>query len=102
MQKGLAHILERNPWIDGERVCALGASYGGYMVNWIAGNWPDRFSCLVNHDGVFDMRSMYFATEELWFPEWEQGGYLVGNRAKCAVKCRRNCGACRIFKPAMS
>ena len=74
LQKGLAHVLERNPWIDGDRVCALGASYGGYMVNWIAGNWPDRFRCLVNHDGVFDMRSMYFATEELWFPEWEHGG----------------------------
>ena len=74
LRQGLAHVLERNPWIDGERACALGASYGGYMINWIAGNWPDRFRCLVNHDGVFDMRSMYFATEELWFPEWEHGG----------------------------
>ncbi len=74
LQKGLAHVLQRNPWIDGERACALGASYGGYMINWIAGNWPDRFRCLVNHDGVFDMRSMYYATEELWFPEWEHGG----------------------------
>jgi dipeptidyl aminopeptidase/acylaminoacyl peptidase len=74
LQKGLAAVLERNQWIDGERMCALGASYGGYMVNWIAGNWPDRFRCLVNHDGVFDMRSMYYATEELWFPEWEHGG----------------------------
>jgi dipeptidyl aminopeptidase/acylaminoacyl peptidase len=44
------------------------------MINWIAGNWPDRFNCLVNHDGVFDMRPMYYGTEELWFPEWEQGG----------------------------
>ena len=44
------------------------------MINWIAGNWPDRFKCLVNHDGVFDMRPMYYGTEELWFPEWEQGG----------------------------
>ncbi len=49
------------------------------MVNWIAGNWPDRFRCLVNHDGVFDMRSMYFATEELWFPEWEHGGPYWAN-----------------------
>jgi dipeptidyl aminopeptidase/acylaminoacyl peptidase len=60
--------------MDGERVCALGASYGGYMVNWIAGNWSDRFSCLVNHDGIFDERMMYYATEELWFPEWDMGG----------------------------
>lgn len=74
LQKGLAAAVERYPWIDGERVCALGASYGGYMVNWIAGNWPDRFRCLVNHDGVFDNRMMYFSTEELWFPEWEHGG----------------------------
>ncbi len=74
LQLGLSAALERYPWIDGDRACALGASYGGFMVNWIAGNWPDRFRCLVNHDGVFDNRSMYFATEELWFPEWDHGG----------------------------
>jgi dipeptidyl aminopeptidase/acylaminoacyl peptidase len=74
LKKGLAATLERYPWMDGENVGALGASYGGFMINWIAGNWPDRFKCLINHDGVFDMRSMYFGTEELWFPEWEQGG----------------------------
>ena len=74
LKLGLEHVLEKNGWIDGERVCALGASYGGFMVNWIAGNWPDRFRCLVNHDGIFDQRIMYYATEELWFPEWEQGG----------------------------
>ena len=73
LQKGLAAALERYPWLDGDRVCALGASYGGYMMNWIAGNWPDRFRCLVNHDGLFDLRSMYYSTEELWFPEWELG-----------------------------
>lgn len=74
LQKGLAAAVERYPWLDADRVCALGASYGGYMVNWIAGNWPDRFRCLVNHDGIFDNRMMYYATEELWFPEWEHGG----------------------------
>lgn len=74
LKLGLAHVLAENPWIDGERACALGASYGGYMINWIAGNWPDRFACLVNHDGIFDQRMMYYATEELWFPEWEHGG----------------------------
>jgi dipeptidyl aminopeptidase/acylaminoacyl peptidase len=74
LQKGLAAAVERYPFLDGERVCALGASYGGYMVNWIAGQWPDRFRCLVNHDGIFDLRSMYYATEELWFPEWELRG----------------------------
>ncbi len=74
LQKGLAAALARYPWMDGARVCALGASYGGYMINWIAGNWPDRFRCLVNHDGIFDERMMYYATEELWFPEWDMGG----------------------------
>jgi dipeptidyl aminopeptidase/acylaminoacyl peptidase len=74
LQKGMAAALQRYPWLDGDRACALGASYGGYMVAWIASQWPDAFRCLVNHDGTFDQRMMYFGTEELWFPEWEQGG----------------------------
>jgi dipeptidyl aminopeptidase/acylaminoacyl peptidase len=74
LQKGLAAVLQRNPWIDGTRACALGASYGGFMINWIQGNWPDTFKCLVDHDGTFDQRMMYYSTEELWFPEWEMGG----------------------------
>lgn len=74
LQLGLEAALARYEWLDGERACALGASYGGYMINWIAGNWPDRFDCLVNHDGLFDLRSFYYATEELWFPEWDFGG----------------------------
>jgi len=74
LQKGLAAALERNPWMDGARVCGLGASYGAYMVNWIEGNWPDRFRCLVGHDGNLDERAAYYDTEELWFPEWEHGG----------------------------
>jgi dipeptidyl aminopeptidase/acylaminoacyl peptidase len=79
LEKGLAAVLERNPWMDGSRVCALGASYGGYMINWLAGKTPDRFRCLVNHDGIFDQRLMYYSTEELWFPEWEQGGPYYSN-----------------------
>ncbi len=74
LKRGLAAVLENHPWLDGDRVCALGASYGGYMINWIAGNWPERFRCLVNHDGVFDTRMMYYTTEELWFTEWEFRG----------------------------
>ena len=62
------------PWLDGSRMCALGASYGGYMINWIAGNWAEPFKCLVNHDGIFDTRAMAYSTEELWFAEWEHGG----------------------------
>jgi dipeptidyl aminopeptidase/acylaminoacyl peptidase len=74
LQKGLAAALAKYNWLDGDRTCALGASYGGFMMNWIEGNWPDRFRCIVNHDGVFDQRMMYYSTEELWFMEWENGG----------------------------
>jgi dipeptidyl aminopeptidase/acylaminoacyl peptidase len=74
LQQGLAAALAKYPWMDGANVAALGASYGGYMVNWIAGNWSDPFKCLVAHDGNLDERFSYFATEELWFPEWEHGG----------------------------
>ncbi|WP_405240224.1 S9 family peptidase [Lentisalinibacter orientalis] len=82
LKRGLEAALAAYPWLDGERACALGASYGGYMINWIAGNWPERFRCLVNHDGLFDLRMMYFATEELWFPEHEFGGpYYAGPTA---------------------
>ena len=56
------------------RACALGASYGGYMVYWIAGNWNEPWKCIVAHDGVFDSRMMGYSTEELWFDEWENGG----------------------------
>lgn len=74
LQKGLDAALARYDWLDGGRACSLGASYGGFMQNWIAGQWPDRFRCIVNHAGIFDTRSMYYTTEELWFTEWENGG----------------------------
>src|SRR6266850_331446 len=64
---------EKLPYVDAGHTCAAGASYGGYMINWIAGH-TDRFKCLVSHDGVFDLASEYGATEELWFPEWEFRG----------------------------
>jgi dipeptidyl aminopeptidase/acylaminoacyl peptidase len=74
LKKGFAAALQKFPWLDGQRACSLGASYGGYMQNWIEGNWSDGFRCIVNHDGIFDTRSMYYTTEELWFTEWENGG----------------------------
>jgi dipeptidyl aminopeptidase/acylaminoacyl peptidase len=76
LQKGLAAALRLDPQIDGDNACAMGASYGGYMMNWIAGRWPDRFKCLVNHNGIFDQRTMAYETEELWFTTWEHGGKL--------------------------
>jgi dipeptidyl aminopeptidase/acylaminoacyl peptidase len=74
LKRGLAFATAGDPQLDANRACALGASYGGYMMNWIAGQWPDRFRCLVQHDGVFDARAMAYETEELWFDEWEHGG----------------------------
>ncbi len=81
LKKGLAAALAKYPWMDGTRVGALGASYGGYMINWIAGNWPDRFKCLIAHDGNIDERAAYFETEELWFPEWDHMGTPWANPA---------------------
>jgi dipeptidyl aminopeptidase/acylaminoacyl peptidase len=73
LMKGLDVALEKYPFIDGEKIGAAGASYGGFMINWIAGH-NNRFTAMVSHDGVYNMSSMYGATEELWFPEWEFGG----------------------------
>ena len=74
LQKGWAAAQQKYGFLDGDKACALGASYGGFMVNWIAGVWQKPWKCLVSHDGVFDQRAMGYATEELWFTEWEQGG----------------------------
>ena len=74
LQKGFAAGIASDSQIDGDNACAMGASYGGYMMNWIAGKWPKRFKCLVQHDGVFDARAMAYETEELWFDVWEHGG----------------------------
>jgi len=79
LQKGLAAAVAKYDFLDGQNACALGASYGGYMMNWIEGNWSDGFKCIVNHDGVFDQRGMAYATEELWFTEWENGGTYYAN-----------------------
>lgn len=73
LMKGLDYALNTYPWLDSQRVAALGPSYGGWMINWINGH-TNRFKCLVNHDGGFDEFSNYFTTDELWFPEWEYRG----------------------------
>lgn len=74
LKLGWAAAQKKYRFLDGDRACALGASYGGYMAYWIAGNWNDPWKCIVAHDGVFDSRMMSYATEELWFDEWEHGG----------------------------
>ena len=79
LKLGLAAAAARDAQVDAGNGCALGASYGGYMMNWIEGNWPDGFKCIVQHDGVFDARAMAYETEELWFDEWEHGGPYYEN-----------------------
>jgi len=84
IMNGVADVLRRSPFIDRNQIGAAGASYGGYMINWIEGHNNDsrfRFKVLVCHDGVFNLTSMYGATEELWFPEWEFKGTPWSNPA---------------------
>src|ERR1700722_13825454 len=84
LKRGLAAAVKQYPWLDSDRVCALGRSFAGYMMRSLAGQWPDRFKCLVSHDGIFDNRTMYYSTEELWFPEWDNGGPEYVNPASYA------------------
>jgi dipeptidyl aminopeptidase/acylaminoacyl peptidase len=80
LMKGLDYAEKTYPFIDKDRECALGASYGGYMANWILGH-TDRFKCIVSHDGMFNAESAWGATEELWFNDWEFKGTPYDNRA---------------------
>jgi dipeptidyl aminopeptidase/acylaminoacyl peptidase len=73
LMKGLDYVEKTFPFIDKNREAALGASYGGYMANWLLGH-TNRFKCIVSHDGMFNAESAYGTTEELWFPEWEFKG----------------------------
>jgi dipeptidyl aminopeptidase/acylaminoacyl peptidase len=80
LMKGLDYAEKTYPFIDKDRECALGASYGGYMANWILGH-TDRFKCIVSHDSMFNAESAWGSTEELWFNEWEFKGTPYDNRA---------------------
>jgi dipeptidyl aminopeptidase/acylaminoacyl peptidase len=79
LMKGLDYAEKTYPFIDKDRECALGASYGGYAINWILGH-TDRFKCLVSHDGMFNTESAWGTTEELWFNDWEFKGTPYDNR----------------------
>ncbi len=79
IMKGLDYLLSEYNFIDKSRLGAAGASYGGYMINWIEGH-TTKFICLISHAGVYDLRSMHGATEELWFPEWEFNGPPWSNK----------------------
>lgn len=74
LMKGVDAALAKYPFIDGTRMAAAGGSYGGYMAAWMASQSKGRFKALICHAGVYNLESMYGATEELWFPEWEFKG----------------------------
>lgn len=73
VDKATEYVINHYDYIDAGRLAAAGASYGGFMVNWIAGH-ENPYKCLISHDGTYEQVSMYGATEELWFPEWDLGG----------------------------
>jgi dipeptidyl aminopeptidase/acylaminoacyl peptidase len=77
---GIEYLVNKYSFIDGSRIAAAGASYGGYMIDWMAGH-TEQFKCLVSHAGVYDLTSMYATTEELWFAEWEYKGTPWSNPA---------------------
>jgi dipeptidyl aminopeptidase/acylaminoacyl peptidase len=79
LMRGLDYMEKTYPFIDKNREAALGASYGGYMANWLLGH-TNRFKCIVSHDGIFNTESAYGTTEELWFPNWEYKGPPWKNR----------------------
>src|SRR3546814_20267940 len=80
LKLGWKAALDKYSFLDGDRACALGASYGGYMTYWIAGVWNQPWKCLIDHDGVFDTRAMYYDPEER--SEERRGG------KECVGKCR--------------
>jgi dipeptidyl aminopeptidase/acylaminoacyl peptidase len=73
LMRGLDYVERNYSFVDKERECALGASYGGYMIDWLLGH-TNRFKCLVSHDGMFNTVSAFGTTEELWFNTWEFKG----------------------------
>ena len=84
LKNGIAEVLRRNSYVDRNRIGGAGASYGGYMIDWILGHNNDprfKFKALVSHAGVYNLTSMYGATEELWFVEWEFKGTPWSNPA---------------------
>jgi len=74
LMKGVDYVVAKYPFVDSERMAAAGGSYGGYMMDWFTSHSEGRFKALISHAGVYNLESMYGATEELWFPEWDLHG----------------------------
>ncbi|KXN68957.1 alpha/beta-hydrolase [Conidiobolus coronatus NRRL 28638] len=77
--KGLDHLIKNYSWIDGKRICSVGTSMGGFFGNWFNGH-TKRFKCIVQANGMFDLRHWYFTTDEQWFPEYDNGGTPMDHR----------------------
>ncbi|KAI7897664.1 Alpha/Beta hydrolase protein [Cokeromyces recurvatus] len=81
LETGLDYVLKKYSYLDAERVAGLGASYGGYMINWLNGH-SDKFKAFVNHDGVFSTTQVYFTTDEIYFPEKEYAGNPIDPKGR--------------------
>ena len=88
IMKGVDRVSGKYSFVDGDNVSAAGASYGGFMINWILGH-TDRFRSLVSHDGVYELVSMYGSTEELWFPRVGVQGHALGTHRPCTKNITR-------------
>jgi dipeptidyl aminopeptidase/acylaminoacyl peptidase len=66
--------VKAEPWVDENHIGAVGASYGGFSVYWLAGHHEGRFACLIAHAGIFNIEAQYLETEEMWFANWDMGG----------------------------
>src|SRR5436190_1209150 len=87
IKNGVAEVLRTKNYVDKDRIGAAGASYGGYMIDWLLGHNNDprfRFKAFVSHAGVYNLESMATATEEVWFPNWEFKGMPWENPAMYA------------------
>ncbi|MEO5906905.1 MAG: S9 family peptidase [Saprospiraceae bacterium] len=78
--------VKNEPFVDNDRLGCVGASYGGYSAFMLAGMHDGRFKSFISHDGIFDMRSMYGTTEELWFVDWDWGGPYWDKKNKAAQR----------------
>ncbi len=82
--------LKKEPYVDANRLGAVGASYGGFSIYWIAGHADNRFKALIAHDGFFDMKAMYLETDEMWFVNWDLGGPYWDKNNKLAQRSYAN------------
>ncbi|MCI0473597.1 MAG: S9 family peptidase, partial [Ignavibacteria bacterium] len=78
--------IVKEPYVDKDKLGAVGASYGGFSVFWLAGNHDKRFKAFIAHDGMFNFESQYLETEEMWFVDWDLGGPFWDKNNQTAQK----------------